>query len=80
MILDDTVCRGSLIIQNEVRYVVLGLMTTPKGVMFGASTEWKVIPVEDLKAGRGAGFSRFLEHEEVDFFFGGVVWPLPDYI
>jgi hypothetical protein len=79
MKLDNTVCRGSLIFHNGIKYVALSLENAM--LLSNPTTQaWRVIPVEDLKAGRVIGFNRFLRDEEVDMFFPGVVFPLPDYI
>ena len=79
MKLNNTVCRGSLIVHNGVGYVALRLETA---MLLSHPTKqaWKVILMADLKAGRVIGCNRFLRDEDVDMFFPGPVVPLPDCI
>lgn len=88
MQLDDNVCRGSLIIHKEERLVVIGRgvgVNPLSGRPLAVHTQfagWKVISVYALEREEVC----IKEHRiikdgtEVDFFFPGVVYKLPDYI
>lgn len=90
MKLDDTVCRGSLIIHKEDRLVVLGpgVHKTSSKYTFGSRLHtqqrfgWRVMEVSRLTGAEILVDSvRTIDkEEEVDTFFPGAVFEIPDYI
>ncbi|MHB0965307.1 MAG: hypothetical protein ACYC36_02525 [Bellilinea sp.] len=89
MKLDDSVCRGSLIIHKGVRWVVIGdgVFTENTLSKWNGSTHkqflgWRVILADDLeKAEITVGdLTTFKRYEEVDMFFPGVAYQVPYFI
>lgn len=86
MKLDELVCRGTLIIHKQERLVVIG-----PGVRivarWGTYNEqqrsgWRIMSTAQLKAAviLITAIRTVDNKEEVDMFFPGNVYPLPDYI
>lgn len=80
--LDDTVCRGSLIFHKGKRFVVLGRLSTIvlQGSRYGVQT-WKIVEVQhDVAEIRVGSVTAIARDAEVDAFFPGCVYELPDYL
>ena len=82
MKLDENVCRGTLIIHGQKRYVVVSPRPEPYSKGKLTCRGWCIMPVEWLEAGSISVESRVhvTENEEVEVFFPGVAYELPDYI
>jgi hypothetical protein len=87
MKLDETVCRGSLIIHKGQSRVVVGPLRVmqpmqPGEFNFSLINGWKTCRIMD--AGGSVDFvvdgNGIAHDEEVDSFFPGVAFELPDYI
>jgi hypothetical protein len=79
MKLDGTVCRGSLIIHKGETFVVLG---KSKNLADGTGAGWKITPTPKDGEWR-IDATRYLDADdcdEVDTFFAGAVFEIPDYI
>jgi hypothetical protein len=77
MKLDDTVCRGSLIIHKGESYVVLGRFELSRDVK---GSGWKINPTPKEGVWSIAGANWIGLQQEVDTFFPGAVFEIPDYI
>lgn len=75
MKLDDTVCRGSLIIHKGESYVVLGAAMTG-----GLGRMWKLIRTPKDGVWKVDADLRIQADCKVDTFFPGAVFEIPDYI
>ncbi len=90
MKLDELVCRGTLIIHKGERLVVLGpgvhVANTPSAHLGRYMTQqrfgWRVMSADQFKpdAIRVCEMRTIDKEEDVDMFFPGSVYPLPDYI
>jgi hypothetical protein len=83
MKLDDTVCRGSLVIHQGVTYVVLNTGVYVKravnGKAYGRGARWKITATPNEKWAISGG--HYIDDTvNVDTFFPGEVYPVPDYI
>lgn len=76
MKLDGNVCRGSLIIFNGESYAVVRKSDYRKTGFW----QWWTFPIKNLEAGEFKEYTIFSKVSEVDSFFPGNVYPLPDYI
>ena len=77
MRLDDTVCRGSLIIHKGESYVVLGMS---KPWADGTGAGWKITSTPREGEWFIASTQYVNKTDEVDTFFPGAVFEIPDYI
>lgn len=77
--LDRRVCRGTLITHRGVLFVVISERPT---TYYNLSVKkgWKIASTEQLGKGVVREVVWVEEFQEVDSFFPGVVYPLPDYI
>ena len=90
MKLDENVCRGSLIIHKGISYVVIGYGVHNEqakvGQMFrGPNIQkfgWRIKPTADFKPDQihVSAVLTINKDEEVEMFFPGVAFELPDYI
>ena len=72
MKLDDTVCRGSLIIHKGESYVVTGRSSV--------WLDWVCLHTPKDGVWIIDGFMHLSDADEVDTFFPGAVFEIPDYI
>jgi hypothetical protein len=75
MKLDDTVCRGSLIIHKGDTYVVLASFRY--GSKYG---DWKITPTPRDGEWHIPAVQYTNTDADVETFFGGAVFEIPDYI
>lgn len=80
MKLDDTVCRGSLIIHKGGSYVVLGVSKYWRVDVKFPVAGWKIIPTPKDGVWCISAFEYADEDCDVDTFFPGAVFEIPDYI
>jgi hypothetical protein len=80
--LDDTVCRGSLIIHKGESYVVIGrgVQATDMGHQVTPFQTWRIVGVKVAEAGIVADRHQVGCDAEVEMFFPGAVFPLSEFI
>ena len=80
MQLDETVCRGSLIIHCGISYAVVSERPESYSKGMVSFRGWAILPTADIASGVIAERIHVSENEEVNMFFPGVAFAIPDYI